>query len=209
LHQNPKTFNNLIPQIKNIKTGNIVTVKRGNKFHFIYICKNSINEKFTKETLQNLSLKLREAVIQNPIKILNVSKTLEIDGHKWEEIFNQIRKSIIGLSIKIIICHGLVSIPEIEKRKNIIEENHCSAIGGHKGVTKTYNRIRQNFYWDYLKDDIRNYIRQCLQCQIKKLVRVKTKQPMLITDTPYSAFEKVSIDIVGPLPETSKGHSYI
>lgn len=32
---------------------------------------------------------------------------------------------------------------------------------------------------------------------------------MLITDTPYSAFEKVSIDIVGPLPKTSKGHSYI
>lgn len=47
---------NLI-QIKNIKIGNIATVKRGNKFHFIYVCKNSINEKFTKETLQNLSLK--------------------------------------------------------------------------------------------------------------------------------------------------------
>lgn len=84
--------------------------------------------------MQNLSLKLREAVIQNPIKILNISKTLEIDGHKWEEIFDQIRKSIIGLSIEIIICHGLVSIPEIEKRKNIIEKNHCSAIGGHKRV---------------------------------------------------------------------------
>lgn len=32
---------------------------------------------------------------------------------------------------------------------------------------------------------------------------------MLITDTPYSAFEKVSMDIVGPLPTTSQQNSYI
>ncbi|KYM95850.1 hypothetical protein ALC62_13501 [Cyphomyrmex costatus] len=32
---------------------------------------------------------------------------------------------------------------------------------------------------------------------------------MLITDTPHSAFEKVSMDIVGPLPTTSQQNSYI
>ena len=32
---------------------------------------------------------------------------------------------------------------------------------------------------------------------------------MLITDTSYSAFEKVSMDIVGPLPITSQQNSYI
>ena len=60
-----------------------------------------------------------------------------------------------------------------------------------------------------MKSDIQDYINRCLQCQIKKLVRIKTKQPMLITDTPYSAFEKVSMDIVGPLPTTSQQNSYI
>jgi len=84
----------------------------------------------------------------------------------------------------------MVSIPEIEKRKNIIEEAHTSAIGGHKGITKTYNRIRQNFYWENIKADIQNYIEQCLQCQIKKLVHVKTKQPMIITDTPFLLSKK-------------------
>jgi len=163
----------------------------------------------TIENLQKLPSNLRESLIRNAIKILNIAKTKEIDKQNWEDIFEQIRKSIIGISIKIIICHGMVSIPEIEKRKDIIEEAHTSAIGGHKGITKTYNRIRQNFYWENIKADIQNYIEQCLQCQIKKLVRVKTKQPMIITDTPFSAFEKVSMDIVGPLPETSGGNSYI
>ena len=53
-----------------------------------------------------------------------------------------------------------------------------------------------------MKLDIQNYIQGCLQCQLKKLIRVKTKNPMVITDTPTTAFEKISMDIVGPLPET-------
>ena len=32
---------------------------------------------------------------------------------------------------------------------------------------------------------------------------------MVITDTPPAAFEKISMDIVGPLPETKSGNLYI
>lgn len=56
-----------------------------------------------------------------------------------------------------------------------------------------------------MKKDIQEYIKNC---QIKKLTRVKTKQPMLITDTPGAAFDKVSMDVVGPLPMT-KNNFYI
>jgi len=35
------------------------------------------------------------------------------------------------------------------------------------------------------------------------------KQPMIITTTATKPFEKIFLDIVGPLPTTSKGHSYI
>jgi hypothetical protein len=200
---------NLISKIKESKVGNIEVIKRGNRTHLILICKENINEKLTKKTLLELGVKLRDILRKNPIKILTVAKTKQIDNIPWEEILNQIRESIRGTLTKLIICHGLVTIPEIERRKDIIVEAHSSKIGGHKGITKTYNRIRQNFYWDNIKADIRNYISQCLQCQTKKLIRVKTKQPMLITDTPFSSFEKISMDIVGPLSATSKGNSYI
>lgn len=36
-------------------------------------------------------------------------------------------------------------------------------------------------------------------CQQKKLVRRKIKQPMVLTDTPNVAFDKISMDIMGPL----------
>ena len=35
------------------------------------------------------------------------------------------------------------------------------------------------------------------------------KQPMIITDTPGTAFDKVSLDIMGPLPITVRGNQYI
>ncbi|XP_033222810.1 uncharacterized protein K02A2.6-like [Belonocnema kinseyi] len=37
-------------------------------------------------------------------------------------------------------------------------------------------------------------------------VRVKAKSPMVITDTPGTAFEKIAMDIVGPLPKTTSGN---
>lgn len=60
-----------------------------------------------------------------------------------------------------------------------------------------------------MKEDIHNYIQTCSSCQKKKLVRIKTKQPMQITDTPSKVFEKLQIDIVGPLPKTETGNRYI
>ena len=60
-----------------------------------------------------------------------------------------------------------------------------------------------------MKVDIQKYIQGCQQCQMKKLVRVKTKNPMVITDTPTTAFEKISMNIVGPLPEIKSGNLYI
>jgi len=52
-------------------------------------------------------------------------------------------------------------------------------------------------------------LHQCLQCQLKKLVRVKTKQPMMITDTPGSSFDKVVMDIVGSFSKTEKENEHI
>ena len=60
-----------------------------------------------------------------------------------------------------------------------------------------------------MKVDIQKYIQGCSQCQLKTLIRVKTKMPMVITDTPTTAFEKISMDIVGPLPEIKSCNLYI
>ena len=125
----------------------------------------------------------------------------------WSNIKTALQLIFMDSSTKLIICNGLVKYPPKDLRSTIIGEMHCSPTGGHRGVTKTYSRIK--YHWENLKSDVQRYIQQCLQCQLKKLVRVKTKQPMIITDTPGSSFDKVAMDIVGPLPKTGRGNEYI
>ena len=60
-----------------------------------------------------------------------------------------------------------------------------------------------------MRDEVRKYVRSCESCQRKKLVRIKTKFPMQITDTPSRTFEKVQIDLVGPLPITESDNIYM
>jgi len=103
-----------------------------------------------------------------------------------------------------------ITIPPPEERANIIRENHVSVATGHKGVNKTFYRIRQLYYqWPKMKTDIQAYIAKCKNCQLKKLTRRKIKQPMILTDTSDAAFDKISMDIMGPLPTSHEGNSYI
>ena len=60
-----------------------------------------------------------------------------------------------------------------------------------------------------MKEDVEDFIRRCLTCQTKRLVRVKTKQPMLISHTPAVALDRVAVDIVGPMKLTKMLNKYI
>lgn len=53
-----------------------------------------------------------------------------------------------------------------DDRHKIMIENHCSAIDGYKGVTKTYNRIKKNYHWLGMKADIQTFVRNCRSCQL-------------------------------------------
>jgi len=152
---------------------------------------------------------LRDIVNKLNLETLSIAKTDFVNNVPWSNIKSLLQLTFIDSATKLIICNGLTKYPPKDLRSTIIGEMHCSPTGGHRGVTKTYHRIKNNYYWENLKSDVQRYIQQCLQCQLKKLVRVKTKQPMVITDTPGSSFDKVAMDIVGPLPKTERGNEYI
>ena len=47
----------------------------------------------------------------------------------------------------------------------IISENRESKIGAHKGMNKTYRRIRERYMWLGLNDQVTEFIRKCDICQ--------------------------------------------
>ena len=104
---------------------------------------------------------------------------------------------------------GEIKYSPKDLRNRIIAENHDSIIGGHRGVNKTLKRIQQKFQWENMQNDIIEFIQHNLPCQLKRLNRVKTRQPMMTTTTPSTAMDKIAMDIVGPLKRTTAGNEYI
>lgn len=151
---------------------------------------------------------LYNVVLELNLTTFSISKT-SIDDVTWITIKQTLLELFDRVQVKMFVCRHEVIIPSPDRYQEIIVENHVSAFVGHKGITKTFRRIRDQYYWPSLKVDVQNYVNSCNSCQTKKLTRVKTRVPMTITDTPGRAFDKVALDIVGPLPTTESGFSYI
>lgn len=103
---------------------------------------------------------------------------------------------------------GIKTLNSPEDINTVLKDFHNSTLGGHTGVYKTYKRIRKQFKWKHMMRDIREYVKKCLICQKNKSGK-QTKMEMMISDTAQKPFEKVYLDIVGPLPVSEKGSKYI
>ena len=77
------------------------------------------------------------------------------------------------------------------------------------GENKSIDRARELSIWPNMEDDIIKYVKSCDVCQTQKLTRVKRKVEGIIPDTPTDPYDKIAMDIFGPLPMTNKGHNYI
>lgn len=147
----------------------------------------------------------------NSLNITTVSFSLHRNGLKFStEEIEEAFKLTFDYTYLITICNDEIEVVDLEtERVKRLTEYHESLCGGHQGTARLYARIRADFYWKGMRQDIINFVKTCESCQRYKLDRNKTRQPMLITDTPKRPFEKIQMDIVGPLPITENGNRYL
>ncbi|PNX54976.1 hypothetical protein L195_g048599, partial [Trifolium pratense] len=90
--------------------------------------------------------------------------------------------------------------PDIKKQ--ILTEFHTSHMGGHAGILRTIARIQAQFYWKNMRQDIKEYVQQCLICQQAKTsnsVPAGLLQPLPIPD---QVWEDVAMDFITGLPNS-------
>jgi hypothetical protein len=98
-----------------------------------------------------------------------------------------------------------VLVPAQEALKaQLLEIYHDSPSGGHFGRDKTLERIRRQFTWPGITEDVREYVATCPVCQGKAVHRHKPYgqlQPLPIpTDLWNSPFKEISLDWITGLP---------
>lgn len=124
-----------------------------------------------------------------------------------KDLFKETGNHILK-NIAIAILKKPTYVHDASERQKIIEVNHDHPIfGGHIGKKRLYAKLRQDYVWPNMVRDVANHVKTCHHCQTNK-TKTHTKTPMCITDTPIQAFDKLSIDTIGPLSITENGNRF-
>ncbi|HEY1644970.1 MAG TPA: reverse transcriptase domain-containing protein, partial [Candidatus Saccharimonadales bacterium] len=99
-------------------------------------------------------------------------------------------------------------IPQ-QLRVQVIESFHDEPLGGHLGRMKTFEKIRSRVYWNNMETDINLWVRTCAKCNAKKRSYTNGQRIQGVFDIPSCPWERVSIDILGPLPVSRSENQYI
>ena len=92
-----------------------------------------------------------------------------------------------------------------ELRRQVFDNVHQLV---HPGVRATCRLISNRFVWPGLAVDCREWCRQCVACCRAKVVRVEHTAVEKIP-IPEARFSHVHVDLVGPLPASRQGHTYL
>ena len=78
----------------------------------------------------------------------------------------------------------------------------------HSGIVRTLRRIQLTWYWPGLTAQVRRLVQTCEICQTAKHGGTKDPQSRqrLYAGRPW---QKVAVDLVGPMPTTPKGNKWI
>ena len=101
--------------------------------------------------------------------------------------------------------HLQVVIPDAFKH-TVLQQLHNHS--GHLGSRKTLEKIKERYYWPGYETDVAVWVRECKQCQQRNPPQLTQQAPLESIVSNYP-FEKLSWDIMGPLPQTSSGNKYI
>ncbi|XP_061171098.1 uncharacterized protein LOC133180643 [Saccostrea echinata] len=128
---------------------------------------------------------------------------------KWYKKNGLLYREFVANDDSVNKVFSQLVVPE-KFRALVMKLAHDSLLAGHLGIQRTITRVNSEFFWPGLQSDIRRFCQSCDICQRtlqKGRVRKVPLERMPLIDVP---FQRVALDIVGPLtPVTEKGNRYI
>ena len=135
---------------------------------------NAIVEENNNNMRNNIENNNNNIVDENNVEIISNSNNENdhsnfLDEAENEEYISKFMKKF--LKDRIVTIDGKTYIRDNNKLRLVIDDylEKIKIIGmahrtGHDGVQKTYNRIKQNYYWKNMILDIKKYVSLCKIC---------------------------------------------
>jgi len=83
-----------------------------------------------------------------------------------------------------------------------MEAEHDAQIAGHFGTYKTVGRVRADFYWPKMDENITEHIRSCDVCQLNKVIRHKKYGLLEPIEVPIRPWTAISRDFIVGIPKS-------
>lgn len=152
-----------------------------------------------------------DSIVSKTNNILEVEKIQEIVLIKNKLSINFIsifKCTFKNSTVRFVVTNDKTIIEDSRQKRVILNDYHHLPSGGHMGINRMLKNIQRKYSWPGLYDDIEKYVKNCLECKKCKMQK-HTRAPMQMTSTADEAFEKIYLDIVGPLPVTDNNKRYI
>ncbi|KMQ84031.1 reverse ribonuclease integrase, partial [Lasius niger] len=95
-----------------------------------------------------------------------------------------------------------------ERRYELLQRYHDAPTAGHLGIAKTIARIAERYYWPGMLREITAHVRSCQKCQAHKAHQAAPAGTLHATNV-QRPWEQVMVDLVGPLPRSRQGHTWL
>lgn len=142
-------------------------------------------------------LKIYQGCLQNPLSFPNYC----IQNNNLFRVIKSNNSLLSEFEWKLVV--------PLESREEILTKNHSEPTSGHFGVFKTYKRLALRYYWPGIRKDVIKFIANCETCAAYKLPTHGILGKMGRPKDCSRPFQMLSIDLIGPLPNTRKQNCYI
>ena len=97
----------------------------------------------------------------------------------------------------------------LQCRSTVLKLAHDIPAASHLGINKTKDRVLQRYYWPGVFRDVANHCRTCEVCQRAQGKRYGARAEMIPLSLIEKLFQRIAMDIIGPLPRSNNGNKYI
>ncbi|CAO4382312.1 unnamed protein product [Caenorhabditis nigoni] len=154
-----------------------------------------------------------EAMQHSSAKIQRIKKAL-LEKDENEDYMNYKNKFMLINNLVHGIPRRDEQLPPIviegrtkESRTLIINIHKAN---NHIGIPKMIAKMENIAIWNEMKQEISETLRTCEECQLRKIIPAFSHVvPMGTWEVPKRPFQRVHVDVMGPLPETIHGNRLI
>jgi transposase InsO family protein len=114
------------------------------------------------------------------------------------------------------MVHRLIQgIPKLwvpaDRISDLITEAHDGLFGGHRGERVTESRLKEDYWWVGMSKDIKDHVFKCVSCRTNKIQTPAVPHPSYhrLTSRGHKAFERIVMDVKGPVAKTKRGNRFL